>query len=388
MSTRVDPILLDEMKGYGAINPEACFNCGNCTAICPLTTDDHAFPRTTIRLLQMGMRDHLLESSDPWLCYYCGDCSATCPKEAEPAETMMAARRWLTAQYDRSGEGAKLYTSERAVVMTILRYVLLTLVVFVVFHGITGFERIVTDRVELNTFAPVMLVWAFVVLHFAILAVRLGRNTLNMIQHIMCSTTEHIAIPLSVYASEFKEFVIHLLTQKRWRDCNETDRSRWLKHLILISGYVTMLVLVVGLLGWFQTDNIYPLYHPQRWVGYFATVALIYGSVEALVGRTRKQEQIHRFSHPSDWLFPSFILIGAVTGIFVHVFRYAGWAWPTYIMYVVHLMAMFAMLDTEVGIGKWTHLIYRPMAMYLERVKQRAKDLEQAAPELTPVGTD
>jgi heterodisulfide reductase subunit C len=37
---------------------------------------------------------------DPWLCYYCGDCSATCPKAAEPGETMMAARRWLTAQYD------------------------------------------------------------------------------------------------------------------------------------------------------------------------------------------------------------------------------------------------------------------------------------------------
>lgn len=388
MSTRVDPILLDEIKEYGAINPEACFNCGNCTAICPLTSDDHAFPRTTIRLLQMGMRDSLLESSDPWMCYYCGDCSTTCPKGAEPAETMMAARRWLTAQYDRTGEGAKLYTSERAVVMTILRYVLLTLVVFVAFHAFTGFERIVTDRVALNTFAPVALVWGFVLLHFALLAIRLARNTRNMMQHIMRRTAAHIDIPLSVYASEFKDFVIHFLTQKRWRDCNEVDHSRWLKHLLLISGYVTMLVLVVGLLGWFQTDNLYPLYHPQRWVGYYATIVLIYGSVEALVGRTRKQEQIHRFSHPSDWLFPSFILIGAVTGILVHIFRYAGWAWPTYIIYVVHLMAMFAMLDTEVGIGKWTHLIYRPMAMYLDAVKHRAREQQKAAPELTPAGTD
>ncbi len=388
MSTRVDPSLLDEIREYGTVNTEACFNCGNCTAICPLTDDQHPFPRSTIRLIQMGLRDRLLESADPWMCYYCGDCTKTCPKGAEPAETMMAARRWLTAQYDRSGLGAELYTSERAVVLTIVRYVLLTLVVFVVYHALTGFDRIVTDRVELNTFAPVMLVWAFVLVHFAVLAVRLGTNALHMARRIMRSTTETIDIPFSVYASEFKAFVVHFLTQKRWRDCNETDRSRWLKHLLLASGYVTMLVLVVPLLWWFQTDTIYPLYHPQRWIGYYATIVLILMSSEALIGRYRKREEIHRFSHPTDWLFPSFILIGAVTGILVHIFRYAGWAWPTYIFYVVHLMAMFAMLDTEVGIGKWTHLVYRPMAIYLESVKQRAREIEKTARKPVPAGTD
>jgi quinone-modifying oxidoreductase subunit QmoC len=353
-----------------------------------LTDDGHPFPRSTIRLLQMGLRDRLLESTDPWLCYYCGDCTKTCPKGAEPAETMMAARRWLTAQYDQSGEGAKLYTSERAVFRLIARYVLLTLIVFVIYHLITGSDHIVTNRVELNTFAPVILVWAFVLVHFAILGIRLGTNARYMTQRVMRSTNEAIDIPISVYASEFKAFVVHFLTQKRWRDCNETDHSRWLKHLLLVSGYVTMLVLVVPLLWWFQTDNIYPVYHPQRCVGYYATIVLILLSSEALIGRYRKREEIHRFSHPTDWLFPSFILVGAVTGILVHIFRYAGWAWPTYIIYVIHLMAMFAMLDTEVGIGKWTHLIYRPLAMYLEAVKQRARELEKAVPKPVPAGTD
>jgi hypothetical protein len=322
------------------------------------------------------------------MCYYCGDCTRTCPKGAEPAETMMAARRWLTAQYDLTGEGAKLYTSERALARTILRYVLLTLAAFVVFHVLTGFDRIVTDRVELNTFAPVMLIWAFVVLDFAVLGVKLARNGLNMARHVLRSTTEQISIPASVYISELKELVVHFITQKRWRDCDENEHSRWLKHLLLISGYGIMLVLIVPLLWWFQTDNIYPIYHPQRWLGYYATIALIVFSVEALRGRLRKQEEIHRFSHPSDWLFPTFILVGAVTGILVHIFRYAGWAWPTYIIYVIHLMAMLAMLDTEVGIGKWTHMLYRPLAMYLEAVKQRARSLETATPRTVPAGTD
>jgi heterodisulfide reductase subunit C/quinone-modifying oxidoreductase subunit QmoC len=148
-----------------------------------------------------------------------------------------------------------------------------------------------------------------------------------------------------------------------------------------------MLILVLGFLWWFQTDKIYPPYHPQRWLGYYATIALIYGSVEILVSRRKKQEQLHRFSHPSDWLFPIFILTGAVTGILVHIFRYAGWAWPTYIIYVIHVMAMIAMLDTEVGIGKWAHLFYRPLAMYLEAVKARARQ-EQTESGLIPAGTD
>jgi hypothetical protein len=316
-----------------------------------------------------------MQSTDPWLCYYCGDCSRTCPKEAEPAETMMAMRRWQTAKYDQSGHGEKLYTSEREVGKAVVRTSLLPLVLLLIYHILTGFSNIFTGQVLLNKFAPVMWVWAVVLLHFAQLGFRLFRNAANMFRHVMgFENDSQLNIPIGIYVQELKNFVIHGLTQKRWLECGE-DRSRWMKHLILISGYATMLVLVVGLLWWFQTDELYPIYHPQRWVGYLATVFLLFASGEALIGRMRKREEIHRFSHPTDWLFPSFIFVGAVTGILVNIFRYLAWPWPTYIIYTIHVMAMVAMLDTEVGIGKWTHLIYRPLAMYLEAVKTRAAEL-------------
>jgi ferredoxin len=380
MSQRVDPNLLLEIKAYGAVNPEACFNCGVCTATCPLTTDEHPFPRNIIRSLQLGLRDRLLQSTDPWLCYYSGDCVATCPRGAEPGETMMAARRWLTAQYDRSGHAARLYRSERAVWLTALRASLITLAAFMIFHVLTGGTRIITDHVELNTFAPALLVWLLVLAHGAFLGYRMLSGVLVMSRSVLGTRASNTKIPLSIYLQEFKTLMLHFVTQKRWRDC-DPDHRRWFKHLLLVSGYVTMLVLVLALLWWFQTDNIYPIYHPQRWLGYYATIVLIYASTEMLIGRYRKREQLHRFSQPTDWLFPAFILVGAVTGILVHIFRYAGWAWPTYGMYVVHVMAMIAMLDTEVGIGKWAHLFYRPLAMYLEAVKRRAaaQSQEQAA---------
>ena len=147
-----------------------------------------------------------------------------------------------------------------------------------------------------------------------------------------------------------------------------------------------MLVLIVGMLWWFQTDELFPLYHPQRWLGYYATIVLMYASGEAMINRWRKEEQIHRFSHHSDWMFPALIFIGALTGILVHIFRYAAWPWPTYIMYVLHVMAMIAMLDTEVGIGKWSHIFYRPLSIYFERIKERAA--QEPVPGLATAGTD
>lgn len=376
MAYRANPDFLEELQKYGAVNIESCFNCGNCTAVCSLTTEDAPLPRNSIRLLQLGLKDNLLESVDPWLCYYCGDCSETCPRQAEPAETMMALRRWLTAQYDSSGLSIKLYTSTRATVMTIIRLMLLPLIAIIIFHVVTGGDNIVTDHVELNTFAPVMLVWAVVLVHGVYLAYRMISGVRTMGRHVLGPVTAQVKIPLSLYLQEAKTLVIHIFTQKQWRGCGE-DRHRWGNHLFLISGYGLMMVLIMGLLWWFQTDEIYPIYHPQRWLGYYATIALIYGGVEILISRRRKQEQIHRFSTHTDWLFPIFILVAAFTGIFVHGFRYAGWPWLTYIMYVIHLMAIMAMLDTEVGVGKWAHLAYRPFAIYFQTVKKKALELPQ-----------
>lgn len=386
MSQRVDPALLEELKAYGDVNIEACFNCGNCTAICPLTDDGHPFPRNMIRLVQMGLKDRMLQSVDPWLCYYCGDCSQTCPKKAEPAEAMMSIRRWMTAEYDQSGHAAKLYKSESAVVKASLLYALIPLVLLLVYHAVTGFRNIVTDRVAVNSFAPVLWVWAIVLIDFALLGKRLLTNVLHMFRLVMSPNESADKIPLTVYLQELKTLVIHTLTQKRWLDCGE-DHKRWLKHLLLISGYGIMLVLVVGLLFWFQTDNIYPLYHPLRLLGYYATIVLLIFSGEAIVDRIRKSEEIHRFSHPSDWLFPAFLFVGTLTGILVHIFRYTGWPWSTYIMYTIHVMVMIAMLDTEVGIGKWTHFIYRPFAVYLDAVKARAL-AQQPVPDLASAGAD
>ncbi len=92
MTTRVDSNLLSEFKDFGAVGIEKCINCGNCTAICSMTSDDSRFPRNIIRMAQLGMKDEILGSKELWLCFNCGQCSDTCPQGAEPANLMAAAR--------------------------------------------------------------------------------------------------------------------------------------------------------------------------------------------------------------------------------------------------------------------------------------------------------
>ena len=112
-NNNISPDLYSEVKKLGASDMEACMQCGNCASACPLSTGENTFPRKIYRYLQLGLRDKLLESPEPWLCYYCGDCNKDCPRGAEPAETMMATRRWLMTQYDWTGTGLEiLYVAE------------------------------------------------------------------------------------------------------------------------------------------------------------------------------------------------------------------------------------------------------------------------------------
>ena len=79
MTTLADTNLLGDLQRFGAADISACFSCGNCTAICPLSDNDGTFPRRMIRYAQVGMREELLSSKELWTCYHCGLCSDSCP---------------------------------------------------------------------------------------------------------------------------------------------------------------------------------------------------------------------------------------------------------------------------------------------------------------------
>ena len=134
---QINPDFGTELKEYGALDFNACYNCGTCTAVCSLSDENNSFPRKMIRLSVLGLEDELQSSIDPWLCYYCGECSETCPQETDPGELMMTLRRYLTSKYDWTGLAGKLYTSkiwEFGVIIFLAAIVLLLLLTNIKFH--------------------------------------------------------------------------------------------------------------------------------------------------------------------------------------------------------------------------------------------------------------
>ena len=371
MATRVDPSLMHELKEFGAAEIEKCFNCGNCTAICPLSGDDYPFPRGMIRNIQLGLKDNMVHSLDPWLCYYCGDCSATCPKEAEPGETMMATRRWLTAQYDWTGLSKKLYTSTAWSIGALIVGALIVILLAIGLHG-----PLVTDQVQLNTFADVHMMHTADLILAAVLGFFLLSNLFRMYQFTFPRGGQNLQPPLSIFITEAWQLVLHTLTQKRFAECE--GKQRWYSHLILVYGYGTMFILIVLFLTWFQTDEFYPLYHPQRLIGYSAALAIIYGAGDALIGRISKKHQMHRYSHISDWLFPILLILLSVSGLMVSTFRYMSLPLATYYTYVGHLVVMMMLYICIGPMGKWAHLIYRPFAVYFQIVREKTEEHNKA----------
>jgi quinone-modifying oxidoreductase subunit QmoC len=379
MSSAVNPDLLLNLKKFGVNDAAACFNCGNCTAVCSLSSESEPFPRKTIRYLQLGLDNKLMQSTEPWLCYYCGDCSDTCPRQANPGEVMMGLRRYLTSRYDWTGISRLFYTSKAFEVLSILVVATLVGLAFYFFHG-----PMLTDRVALNVFAPNTTIEILDLILLAVLSFFLLSNAFRMSKAVMAATGDPIlkggsifGIPVQAYLREAKEFVVQFITQRRFDTCGtRSQRTQWMVHLLIMTGYSIVFLLVVLGIRWFQRDEIYALWHPVRLLGYYATFAILYGVSYAIIGRLKKSKSVYQHTHSTDWAFLILLWLTTFSGILIHATRLLEMPLTTYYLYVIHLMIAVPMLVIEVPFAKWTHQLYRPLILYLTKVKARAARAE------------
>ena len=89
----------DSLKACESIAAEAgvdlkdCYQCGKCTAGCPLADGMDLMPREVIRYLQLGAIDVVLEAKTPWICAQCVVCSSRCPQNVDICSVMRAVRQ-------------------------------------------------------------------------------------------------------------------------------------------------------------------------------------------------------------------------------------------------------------------------------------------------------
>ena len=379
---KVNPDFATKLKDYGAFDLNACYNCGTCTAICTLSDEENSFPRKMVRYSVLGLEEEIQSSTDPWLCYYCGECSISCPREANPGELMMSLRRWQTSIYDWTGLSRKFYTSKAWELGAIGLLAGLILVLFILFHGPMTTELTAQGGVKLNTFAPWKQIELGDWIMAGLLSFLLLSNIIRMYWKIFQGKNK-IKVPFKLYFTQLWKLIFHFATQWRFYQSNRTTKlgkreikvsPYWISHWLLMSGYVLLFTMIVVFLEWFQTDVIHPWWHPQRLFGYYATFGLTFGLIFFVYGRMKKDQENNKHTHFTDWAFLVLLSGTVITGILVHIFRISGLPYATYYTYVIHLMIMFPMLMIEVPFSKWSHLAYRPVAIYFASLKTVAME--------------
>ena len=68
-----------------------CYQCGNCTAICPVS--DGSFPRKFVGYLRWGIKEKIEKAEVAWLCLQCKLCDEFCPRGANPSNAMQILKR-------------------------------------------------------------------------------------------------------------------------------------------------------------------------------------------------------------------------------------------------------------------------------------------------------
>jgi heterodisulfide reductase subunit C len=79
------PLAVEILEMTG-INTARCYQCGKCSAGCPMAGE------MRLRLINLDKKDRLMGDESIWLCLTCETCSARCPNACDPARVIDAVR--------------------------------------------------------------------------------------------------------------------------------------------------------------------------------------------------------------------------------------------------------------------------------------------------------
>lgn len=380
MATALQPELKQDLVRYGARGVDLCFNCGNCTAVCPLSLDGTSFPRKLVRYAQLGLGEKLATAPEPWLCYYCGECSATCPREATPGETMAALRRYAIAQYDPSGIASLLYRFP----WFLVAFTLLLGVVLGFFHLSIQVAKHTVDGVTFPAhwaafnwipYETIHMLGVFVGALMGILVLSGFANAARLMLKPhggIRSLGKHKA---GDFGQAFRRLGRELVTMRRQAECSDEGegaepwylRARF-AHGTIMGGF--MLLLAATSLDFFFVFLLkMEFYGIARPLGIIGGIIMLYGLLVYTWKRMRKATPNTTVTTPADVWILFFLIVLDITGFALLLITMNQWQGvASDVILLVHsVMAMELVL--LFSMTKIAHALYRPMALYFHFLK-------------------
>jgi heterodisulfide reductase subunit C2 len=95
MSTRT---VSTEEEVFERLHVADCYQCGKCSAGCPMADQMDLLPNQLVRLAQIGHFDRALKCEAIWKCVSCVTCTTRCPKSVDCAGVLDALRELAAKQ--------------------------------------------------------------------------------------------------------------------------------------------------------------------------------------------------------------------------------------------------------------------------------------------------
>ena len=353
--------------GLDAHDLSVCYQCGTCTAVCPISTAENPFPRKEMVWVQWGLKDRALGNASIWMCHQCGTCNTYCPRDAKPANVMAALRDYSITHYAMPAFLGKALSQPRYLP-------LLFAIPAVIFLAILGWLGHLTSlpegRIVFSEFLPILYIEAvfLAAIGLSMAGAAIGGVRYWRAMRAAAAASGNGRDPRRHLAATLLDITGHA----KFEQCNEkapgTRRTHkeHLRgaHLAVFWGFMGLVVTTASVgIGIYAFGYLtpWPLWHPVKILGNLSGAAVI-GALAVFLWRRIADRSAAGKSTYSDWLFLAILLLTTLTGFLSQWLRLAELRALAYPTYFVHLLFVFVLL-VYIPYSKFAHLIYRSLAM-------------------------
>lgn len=367
MATLIQPDL--EFKraiiGLDAHDLTACYQCGTCSTVCPISSAVDPFPRKEMVWVQWGLKDRVLGNASIWMCHQCGACNSYCPRDAKPANVMAALRDYSIGHYAVPAFMGRALNDPRYLP---LLFGLPALIFGAVLAGLGHLTSLPPGRIVFSKFLPIV---AIEVIFMLAIGLSMIGAVMGGVRYWRAMSAQAASLghgPRRHVVATAREILRHA----KFRQCNEDpagtrktyQRHLHATHLLIFYGFLGLVVTTasvgVGIYA-FGYLTPWPLWHPVKILGNVSGAAVIIALGIFLWRRIADRTRAGKSTY-SDWLFLTILLLTTLTGFFCQWLRLGDLRLLAYPMYFVHLLLIFFLL-VYLPYSKFAHLVYRTVAM-------------------------
>lgn len=350
-----------------------CFQCGTCSATCPLAPVDRPFPRKEMAWAVWGMKDRLLRDPDVWLCHHCNDCSTNCPRGARPGDVLGAVRQQAIIHYALPRFMAR-WVGNPGFIPILLAIPALLLWGAIRYRddigGFLGFQA-PTGQEIVYSFTPLLPHWLlnsffglFGILALLAAAVGVARFAGALRKSDAWGEDPE---PVKGWWASLGTVFIKILTHHNFTFC-ETDHRRSISHFGVFFGFFALVMVTLWIITgpvnpFIRGDFIYPFSFTSPW-----KILANLGGVAILAGLLMMIWDRLYFGHLAgtssyfDWFLLWTLFLVVASGFATEILHYLRMDPHRHAAYFAHLVLVFGLL-IYLPYSKLAHLLYRTTAM-------------------------